>query len=510
MGSLSKKLFSSSLRLNTTVVWEVVLLLTVSVGVIFYYSRQMLRQESMEDAEETLQGTVLQVENVMRSIEQSTGNIYWEVMRHLDQPERMLDYSRRLVECNPNVAGCAIAFKPNHYPGREQFMAYVHRKKYDSQELITSETFAGKPYVEQAWYQETVNTKKNGWMNPLKKGENDSISLITLCIPIMDRNQECVGVMGVDLSLELLTKIVLAAKPSPNSYCILMDSDGSFIIHPDRNKYLGKTVFSVTENGANPTIHKAAEAMQAGETGSMPFEMDGEDYLVFYKPFVRSDTGRRTQNNLKWSIGIVYPEEDIFGAYKHLLLRLLANAAGSLLLFFILYRLVIRIQLKPLRKLTKRAQEIADGNLEKKIPPTNRQDEIGMFQQHFKQMQERLATKISKQEQLTATLEERRETLRKTYEQTQEANRVKFSFLENMTNQMIAPTEAISKSVDTLCDNYQSISQQEADREVKTINRQSEAILELVDRMLNTPKPSGSANDRLPSEEPKKKEDSHE
>ena len=488
MVSLSKKLFSPSLRLNSTVLWEVLLLMLVSLAVIFYYSRQMLRQEAMDDATETLEGAALQVDNVLRSVEQSAGNIFWDLQAHLNEPERMLNYSRRMVECNTNITGCAIAFKPGYYPGHEQFMAYIHRKTYDSPELISSEQFAGKSYLEQSWYLETMEKGRAGWMSPLAGEDAKGNSLISFCIPIFDRSRLCVGVFAVDVSIDMLTQIVLASKPSPNSYCVLIDSVGSYIIHPDRSKWLGKTVFSRIEGNDDPAAIEAAEAMMAGQTGSMAFQMGGEYYHVFYKPFVRSNMSGCSQGDLKWSIGIVYPEDDISGAYKHLFLQMLGIAAVGLFVFFLLCRLVIRAQMKPLRRLARRAHDIAEGNYEKIIPKTRRNDEIGRFQQHFKQMQEMLAMKVSEQDKLTATLEEHRETLRKTYEQVQEANHIKLNFLQNMTNQIIAPSEAVSQSVANLCDNYQAISQEEARREVDAIKQQDEIIFNLVDKMLHTSK----------------------
>lgn len=463
------------------------MLLTVSMAVVFYYSRQMLRQEAMDDATQTLEGTVLQVDNVLRSIEQSVGNVYWDMARHLDQPERMEDYARRTVECNSNIVGCAIAFKPNYYPDREQFMAYVHRRNYDLDELVTSEMFANEPYVGQAWYLEPMNTKKACWMKPLADPKDESFSLLTFCIPITDQNRECVGVFAVDMSIELLSQIVLAAKPSPNSYSVLMDSTGSFIIHPEREN-LGKTVSSIEENKSNPSLLKAAETMLAGGSGSIAFEKNGKDCYVFYKPSERAQVRGRAPTDLKWSVGIVYPEGDISSDYNHLFMRMLLTTAICLLVFFVLCRIVVGSQLKPLRKLTRRAQDISEGHFDKEVPRTNRHDEIGQFQQHFKLMQDRLALKISKNEELTATLQERRETLRQTYEQMQDANEIKTSFLQNVSNQIIAPSEAIKKSVTNLCDNFQDISLQEARQEVDTIKHQNETILALVNEILNTSK----------------------
>ncbi len=107
-----KNIPPSSLKLNLMVVCETVLLLTVALGVMLYFSHQALRQEAIHDAEETLDGTVQHIDNILLSIVQTTENIYQDVQNNLDQPERMETYSRQVVECNPYITGCAIVFKP--------------------------------------------------------------------------------------------------------------------------------------------------------------------------------------------------------------------------------------------------------------------------------------------------------------------------------------------------------------------------------------------------------------
>ena len=109
----------SSFRLNLMVICQTVLLLVVTLGVMLYFSRQTLKKEAIHDAEETLAGTVQQIDNVLLSIEQTTEYTYQDLLDHLDEPQRMETYCRKVVEGNSNVVGCAIVFQPNFYQGRE-------------------------------------------------------------------------------------------------------------------------------------------------------------------------------------------------------------------------------------------------------------------------------------------------------------------------------------------------------------------------------------------------------
>ena len=481
-----------SIRLSLMVVCEIALLLLVSLVVMFLYSRQALKQEAMHNAEQTLEGTVQHIDNILLSVEQSSGNIYWDMMTHLHEPNRMGTYCRRLVESCPYIASCTIAFQPNYYSGHERFLAHVHRQE-DGAEMdeqaqqAHQDSIAQRPYTEQEWYSIPMETRHACWTNPQKHDNTDSEVVTTFCLPIVDeKTQQCVGVMAANLSVGLLSRIIHGAKPSEHGYSTLLSRNGSFIVHPNPQKLTQQTVFTQFSEGSNASAQEAAKAMVAGESGFKSFQLDGQDWYVMFKPFQRAKVPGRTTEELNWSIGVVYPEKDIFDGHNQLLFYVLVIAIGGLLLFYLLCRLVTHRQLQPLNQLTESAQRIAKGHYDETIPNTRREDEIGQLEDNFQQMQQSLAFHINKLEELTNTLDERSKGLRDAYHQAQEADRMKTAFLHNMTNQMIAPSDAISKSVANICNHYHDISQEQANQEVQTIQREGKTILNLLSNLLDT------------------------
>lgn len=479
-----------SLKLSLMVCLEIALLLSLSLAVMFYFSRRALRDEAMHDVEQTLEGTAQHIDNILISVEQSAGNFYWELLNHLDRPDRMFAYSRKIVECNPYVVGCAIAFKPNYYPDCELFMAYVHRKNNMASangnlELVTQETFANRPYTEQVWFTEPMKTGRTCWTNPLKNDSTENEAIMTFCLPIYDQSATCVGVVAVDLAISQLSQVILSDKPSENGYSVLLASNGSYIVHPDSEKLSHQTVFSQVDDDSDASVREVAEAMVAGNSGFMSFRRGGQTWYVSFKPFKGSEVPGRSMENLHWSVGVVYPEDDIFGEYNKLLYYVWAIAVVGLLLFFVFCRMIIHRQLLPLIMLTHSAQRIADGNYDEVIPDTTREDEVGQLQGHFKQMQLSLVTHISELKKLSSTLRERSKVLRKAYRRAQEADRAKTTFLHYMTNQMTGPSDAIDRSVTTLCNNYQDINAQVVDREVGNIQKQTEKIVDQLSHLLH-------------------------
>ena len=476
-----------SVRVSLTIVSAIGVLLAIALLIMLRYSWEAIREEAVKDAEQTLETTVEQIDNVLLSVEQTSGNFYWDLMRHLDQPDRMYDYCQRIIETNPNITGCAIAFEPHYYQEKGQlFMAYYHRSTTNGQtSLVQEDTFAGRPYNEQTWYTQPVQTGKAFWIGPLKDDQVSGEAIISFCLPIYSHDRKVIAVLGVDVALSTLSEIAHAAKPSPNAYCALLGSDGSYIIHPDSNKLKHQTVFTQTERGADPSVKEVAQAMVAGETGYGTFFLNNTENYVFYKPFKRRFVQGRTTENMGWSIGIVYPKNDIFGGFYRLLYYLLAIAGIGLLLLLIVCQWFTHRRLLPLRLLTKSAQRIADGHYDEPVPDTRQQDEIGLLQTHFQQMQQSLGNHINELEQLTANLQERGEVLQAAYSQAQKADRMKTAFLHNMTNQMIAPVLDIEKNVKELCEHYDRQEEQEADHHITDIQQQSAKITELLNHFLH-------------------------
>ena len=187
---------------------------------------------------------------------------------------------------------------------------------------------------------------------------------------------------------------------------------------------------------------------------------------------------------LNWSVGIVYPEDDIFGDYNRLLYYVLTIAIVGLLLLFVLSRIIIHRQLVPLRLLTASTQRIAQGNYHETIPDSHQQDEIGRLQDHFQLMQQSLATNIDELEQMTQTLRQREQELQAAYDRVRQADHMKTAFLHNMTNQMEHPADVIVSDVHALCKGGRHQAKEEAGRLADEIGQQGEAIASLLDNLL--------------------------
>ena len=478
------KFFTNQLstRISLKVVSLVAALLAVALFVMLHFSRKAVKEEAILKAEQTLAGTVEHIDEILLSVEQSTGNMYFNMCHYLDNPDMLYVFSRRLVESNPHIAGCAITLEPNYYNDCELFMAYYHRSGTGS-EIVRSKTFGNKPYNQQEWYTEPMKRGTPCWTDPLEDLDSNNEAITTFCLPIYDATRKLIGIVGVDVTISMLSRIVLSAKPSENSYSVLLGTDGSYIIHPDSTKRLNETVYTQLEHGSDPSVKAAVDAMMAGQKGYKRIKKDGKDCYVFYQPFARNEVTGRYMGDMGWSVGIVYPEEDIFGAYNRLLSYVLLIAIVGILLLALLCQLIIHRRLLPLLFLTKSAHRISNGHYDEPIPDSHQHDEIGQLQNHFQQMQQALAKHVDELEKLNEELKGQGERLRVAYHQAQAADRLKTSFLHNMTNQMLSPVQLISERVNDLW-HLETMKPEAVDKMADDIQKEGEVITDLLNHLL--------------------------
>jgi methyl-accepting chemotaxis protein/sigma-B regulation protein RsbU (phosphoserine phosphatase) len=416
-------------------------LLMLALLIMFGYSRKAVKEEALQKAAQTLEATVQHIDNILLSVEQSTGNIYWKMLNYLNQPDKTKEYCRKLVEGNPYVVDCHLVMDA------------------DSNAI-----------------------NMIGWIEPMEGNGQLDEAVISFSLPVYQGGKK-VGLLVADVSLTLLSKIVLDAKPSPNSFCTLLDHNGGLIVSPDSST-LSQNIFTVMSQENDSSFKDLAQAMLSGETGYRHIKLDGEDCYVFYKPFERSDVPGRSGGELGWSVGIFYPENDIFGDYNLLLYMVLAIAVTGLLLLLLLCQTFIHRQFLPLRLLAKSSQRIAEGYYDEMIPESRQQDEVGRLQNHFQQMQLALATHVNELKQLSDTLQERGEVLQAAYEQAEGAERMKTSFLYNMSNQMMAPANGIYSSVMAISGSYKELTEEEINHQVDEIQLRGEKITGLLNQLI--------------------------
>ncbi|SDO06814.1 methyl-accepting chemotaxis protein [Prevotella communis] len=475
-----------SLRLSLRVASAVCLLLMLTLLVMFFYSRKVMKEDALQRASQTLEGAMVRIDNILLSVEETTGNMYYQLRPLLNNPDTIRAYCRMVVETNPYATGCAIALKPGYYADRDTFMVYYHRTGSVSDApadslIVSADSFGNIPYTEQAWYKKPMTQNKALWLNPLEGMDTDEEPLESYSVPIPGDDGEPIGVISVDVSISLLSGTIANIKPTPDSYCAVLDKDGSFIVHPTGLHLMQPTSLGLPDE----TLQQLLQQIQSGKSGYVPFNFYGFDSYIFYKPFKKVDVPMRSKDEMGWTMAVAMSKDSIFGEYNRLYNYAVIIAIGGLLLMLLACWAILFLRLRPLKMLTEKAQHIAEGHYDDPIPHTWGRDEIGSLQRNFIRMRRAVASQIGELEQLTDAIQQRSKELKSAYKQAQKADKMKTAFLHHMSDQMLPPAQVIDKDVEALRQIEGQAKWEETAKLVENIQKNGNTIARVLNHLLN-------------------------
>ena len=397
MKNILKKISRSlSARLSLWIMFFATIIFVFAVGFMFNESREAIKQEATNRAMQVLDNTVQRISNILTMVEVATNNTDWLPARHLDAADSMFVYSKRILQNNPDLNGCSIAFEPYYFKDRGRyFSAYSYND--NGTIFTTQEGNEQYEYFTMDWYQLPKLLDRACWTEPFADYNEEDIyspdMIISYCKPIKDKDGKFVGVFSTDLSLSWLSNEVQKIKPYPNSYSIMIGRGGTYYVHPDTTKLFYHTIFTETLLEPDTAMINLGHDMQEGKEGMRQLTINGEENYVFFKPI--SETG--------CSVALVCPKSDIFGGYYELFNSMIVIFIIGLVFMLMVLSRIITEELKPLGELAHHADNIANGNFEEELPETTRKDEIGVLSKSFKHMQHSLVSYIDELKTTTAS-----------------------------------------------------------------------------------------------------------
>ena len=387
-----KKQKSLSTKISLWIVLFSGLIFLAALGLFFNESRLAVQKEAIKNASLTLDNTIQHINTILTEVTVAADNMDWLITRHLDGPDSMLVYSRRILQNNPDLNGCSIAFEPYFFKNKGlYFSAYSFND--NGTILTTQEGNDHYQYWYLDWYQLPKLLDRPCWTEPFADVNPEDICspemIISYCKPIKDDGGTFIGTFSVDLSLRWLSQTISAVKPYPNSYSIMIGQGGTFFVHPDSTKLFYQTIFTSSLLEPDTAMVSLGHAMQAGEEGVHELEVDGKDCFVFFKPI--TGTG--------WSVGIVCPAKDIFSGYYRLINSVIGIVVVGLLLMLMIFSSIITKQLEPLENLAYQAETIASGQFDEELPRSDHNDEIGQLNNSFRNMQQSIVRQMEELKQ---------------------------------------------------------------------------------------------------------------
>lgn len=473
------RLHHLSTRIAIVILLLAIPLFITTIGVLFLEARQVIRHKAVGRAKSALNASMQRLDRNLIAVKTATEAYSWVLEEQL-QPDSLLSISHKVVALNPHVDGCSVSAEPYLFPNIGRHYSVYTVREADSVETVVEEEYE---YFQKTWYKLPHNLNAPCW--EIYFDEADSLKLTidgmlaSYGKPLRNKDQEIVGIISTDLSLLKLTKIINQERPYPNSYFMMLDSDGRYVVHPDSTRLFTKTIFDDANPFSQQDLIALGHEMTAGKEGGMPIYIDGNGYLVCYKPVPGTD----------WSLAIVCPDNDILKNYYMLTNILIPLLVIGLLIIVLLCHRTVSQAFSSIRQLLVKTRMIAEGNLEVYIKHSKRIDDIGRLQNSFAAMLQALQFHMGIVRYITEKLQQRNKELEEATKLAQEANRQKTVFIQNVSHQIRTPLNIVMGFSQVLYDTVKQkeiLPEEEMKSIISTMDHQAKLLYRLVSMLFDS------------------------
>ncbi len=227
----------------------------------------------------------------------------------------------------------------------------------------------------------------------------EGILMTTIFAPIQNSSGQFEGLVGIDISLSYLNKLISEIKPFDESVSYIIGGNKMIVAHTDQ-ALTGKDFFSTTSN-ISEIYKENFEQVTTNSSNAFTYTniQNNEEYLVSFEPILLKDVPTN------WLIGIEVPSKVILREANKVLVRaILVGIIGLILLYLIIYFIAVRIS-NPVIEAVDFAKSISEGNLNTKLE-IKQNDEIGDLAESLSLMAARLTKTISDIIQSSETITE--------------------------------------------------------------------------------------------------------
>ncbi|WP_079710932.1 methyl-accepting chemotaxis protein [Paraliobacillus ryukyuensis] len=275
----------------------------------------------------------------------------------------------RYLPINEETFGMGVWYAPYGHDEETQYFGPYSYKDGDNVVYTDEYETSDYDYPNQYWYTAGAESGEVTWTEPYYD-EALGTTLITTSVPFYDHSDQFVGVISSDIDIGNMQNIVKGIDAGETGWAFLLDESERFLVHPNIEQ---NESISLSEDATLSPLVQTLENQPSGiETVELENDRSGH---VYYQQIPRTN----------WTVGIVIPDQEAYGALSNLLMQIVIASAIILILFIAVAVIVARRLTKPLKELNTEVSKVASGDLSVHLEPKTK-DEIGELTNNFNNM----------------------------------------------------------------------------------------------------------------------------
>lgn len=269
----------------------------------------------------------------------------------------------------------------------------VQTKSWDEHEYVK----------DREWYNAAINTGKIHWTEPYDSIDPDRNVILssTVSVPFKFKGSSSFdGVIGASGNLSAMQDYLKSLYFEANGKYLLTSAEGLYLIHPDSNIELKKTISQLSQEMNLPQLKKAFEQAKEGKSGFavMPKSSIYNHEAVFvYMPIPK----------INWSSYLVYSSNDFYKPVRHFQIIIVSVTVLGVWLLILLINWICKFTTNPIVELSYVAEKYGRGEFQTELPPVKSNDEVGILTQAFYNMRDNLLNLLKIQKENAAAEQKR-------------------------------------------------------------------------------------------------------
>ena len=373
------------LGIQAKLILMIVPIVLVSLLVVAIISAQMsasaIASEVSSTMEAQLSGNTNDVDGTLETIRRTAEELSIFVGNTYKDTD-MTTYAKLFsdtVKHDSRIRGSGIWFEPNVYTGDRKYAGQKYVGPYwyaDGNDVVEDWEYsnADYDYFVQEYYTNAKAMSKNDAVitDPYYDPSSDSV-MASCSAPIFNDQNQYIGCITVDLSLETISDIISSIKVGQNGYAILTMGDGTYIYTKDSSKVTNAM------NIANDTgINAIASTVLSNEKGETEFNSSEGKMRVYYS----------TMPEVGWKLLLLLPNSEVFSVAQRMMLVIIIIAIVAILITSLLIFFIAKGIAKPIVKVKEFAKDLANGDFTVSKIAVGRSDEIGQMSESLNEMYE--------------------------------------------------------------------------------------------------------------------------
>lgn len=264
---------------------------------------------------------------------------------------------------NPRIQGVAVGYEPGVVKGHEDgFAPYVMRT---ANGFICRDVSEIKEYRKAEWYSKAKETGKSHWTKPFYES-NDSVIITAYTTPLTDAEGKVYAVAAIDLNLNVMADSLQSLRPYPSAMLTVIDKDGMFVAHPNRDYIMNETMESLIEKADYAPNMDILDEIKSGKRGKDEYYTKEDKMFLYYAPVTKNG----------WTITLEVPRKEIAKGYDKMFRAILMDMIIGIILLLLVSLFIIDRIAKPLEKFAEAARKIAHGDFNVKLPVVRERNEL--------------------------------------------------------------------------------------------------------------------------------------